>query len=73
MALDEATLISDFKQIEIDAKNRDLYPNGMSDETYATLKAAAIKKFVMSGTVSTVVTGTLPAGPQAASGVGSIT
>ena len=45
----------------------------MSDETYATLKAAAIKKFVMSGTVSTVVTGTLPAGPQAASGVGSIT
>ena len=74
MALDKSTLKTSVKNALIAANNEEDPANFSSAmDTLAGSISDAIDVFVKSGTVTTTVTGTLPTGPVAAVGAGSVT
>ena len=69
MALDKTTLGTAIANAFAAAHGQGLKP---ADTTLANAIADAIDTYVKAGAVSTTVIGTLPAGPVAAAGTGSI-
>jgi len=68
MALVKATLQAELLVIYNEAK-----ASAMTEAIFAEKMATAIDNYIKTATVTTVVVGTLPTGPVAASGTGGLT
>jgi hypothetical protein len=68
MALDKATLKNEIKSLLQDMMQKE----NASFEEFATRLSDAVDVYVKTGTISTTVTGTCPAGAVAGTGTGTI-